>query len=65
MLQQWIDLARYTGLQVSKSEESSCLQQARTSEELSFQQAQDASNAAALDCSSLEETNVNDEGDKK
>lgn len=64
MVQQWIDLARYTGLQVSKSEELSSLQQAaRKNEEISFQ---DASNSATIDCSMLEDTNINkDEANKQ
>ncbi|XP_057804709.1 protein RETICULATA-RELATED 6, chloroplastic-like [Salvia miltiorrhiza] len=46
--QQWIDLARYTGLQASKKEE------------LSFQPAPDASNSAAMECKILEDTNIDE-----
>ncbi|KAG8380910.1 hypothetical protein BUALT_Bualt06G0065800 [Buddleja alternifolia] len=49
--QQWIDLARYTGLQ------------ARKSEEISFQ-APDPSNSAALECNILEDANI-DESNKQ
>ncbi|KAK6121996.1 hypothetical protein DH2020_044258 [Rehmannia glutinosa] len=46
--QQWVDLARYTGLQ------------ARKSEEISFQTTSDPSNAAALECNILEDTNIDE-----
>ncbi|KAK4436470.1 protein RETICULATA-RELATED 6, chloroplastic [Sesamum alatum] len=49
--QQWIDLARYTGLQ------------ARKSEEISFQ-TPDPSNSAALECNMLEDTSI-DESNKQ
>ncbi|KAK6121991.1 hypothetical protein DH2020_044265 [Rehmannia glutinosa] len=46
--QQWVDLARYTGLQ------------ARKSEEISFQTTSDPSNAGALECNILEDTNIDE-----
>ncbi|KAI3470932.1 hypothetical protein Pfo_027595 [Paulownia fortunei] len=49
--QQWIDLARYTGLQTRKGEE------------ISFQ-TPDPSNSAALECNILEDTNI-DESNKQ
>lgn len=47
MLQQWVDLARFTGLQTQKSEPPSY-------------QTVDSSNHAALECSSAEETHIDE-----
>lgn len=50
-VQQWIDLARYTGLQARKSEDIS-----------SSIETPDASNSAALECNSniIEDTNIDE-----
>lgn len=71
-MQQWIDLARFTGLQARKSGEvsvetpdaSTCAALDCKREEVSLQ-TPDASSSAALDCQVLEDTNVNDESSKQ
>lgn len=69
-MQQWIDLARSTGLQPRKSEKVSL----QTSDaEVSLQtpdaevslQTPDSSTSAALDCNVVEDTNLNDESTKQ
>ncbi|GER30403.1 hypothetical protein STAS_06339 [Striga asiatica] len=49
--QQWIDLARYTGLQARKSEELSL-------------ESPDTSNSAALKCNILEDTNIDESNNR-